>query len=74
MCIYGKDVAAFLLCMLQKSWNFGRALSDVTGMMCPSIDVASRALFELFRTVRLLASSMYVVTVVFATWWTLVRL
>ena len=65
---------AFPFVYASEELEFWNSLAVVTGMTCPSIDVAYLALFELLRTVRLLASSMYVVTVVFATWWTLVRL
>ena len=67
-------MAAFSYVYASEELEFWNALAVVAGMTCPSIDVASRALFELFRTVRFLASSMYVVTIVFVTWWTLVRL
>ena len=72
--IYGKDVAAFSYVYASEEFEFWNALAVVTGMTCPSIDVAYLALFELLRTVRLLASSMYVVAAVSAAWWKIVRL
>ena len=49
LCIYGKDLAAFPCVYTSEELELWKAFAVVTGMLCPSIDVASRDLDELFE-------------------------